>query len=189
MLVGVAQDVAAQIEAGSRQKRAIAQPIDQSRLSLLEPQGNAAMILLQRMEHLESQAHRIILGNDLTSTTKQAGPTGSSQVQESQQKNYIMRYGRGFCDDFGPKYSAWADANNPDFPKLGDDEAECYLQFQPLGKRTKIGLPEKSGVEELDAQEQQPVGGDQQKPQPLTLNQVLEMQEKSYRARLLLVAS
>lgn len=153
MLTGVAREVASRMGAGSRTNQPVGMPMDQAKWSLLEPQGNAAQILLARMQHLEGQAHRILLGNDLTSTTQGSGPSGSSQLQGGQQNNYVMGYGRRFCDDFSPRYVAWVDRNNQDFPKLADGEGEIYFQFQPHGKRQKLGLPAKAGVEEIDTEQ------------------------------------
>ncbi len=145
---------------------------NRQQLMMLEPQGTACIIMMDRMKHLEGQAHMILLGNELTSSTKESGPSGSSGTQSQEEDKYITGYGRDHCIAF-EDLRAWQQEKNPDLLELKEeDEDEVYYQFQPEGQRAKIGLEEKMLAPEVDLEKDstlaQPQNGGDPNPVPMT---------------------
>lgn len=133
--------------------------LNEQEAKLLEPQGTASQIVMDRLAHLEGQAHRIILGQNLTSTTQDTGPTGSSQVHAAEEDEFVTAYTRQIALSISEPLIAWADRMNDDFPMLGDDESELFLQFQPEGRRTDVGLSNVAPEPEVEVMRPDQTGG------------------------------
>jgi hypothetical protein len=134
--------------------------MDKEKIALLEPQGTASRIIMDRMTHLEAQAHRIILGNDLTSSTKESGAAGSSDIHSQEEDKFIMSYARDIAEAIASALIPWIDRHNEDFPTLEKGCGEIYFRFQPEGRRAALGLPARSGAaEEVDIQDNAPEEG------------------------------
>lgn len=95
-------------------------------LELLEPKGTGAEIMLMLRRDSESMASRLILQNDLTSTTANSGPSGSSMVQEGQQSDGLESWADSLMCAFTEDLLAWIAENNPDMPP---DETMYYLEL------------------------------------------------------------
>lgn len=61
-------------------------------VQIIEPSGSTATFLVEYRKLLQSEAHRWMLGQDLTSTTGAAGPTGSSSEAKDTEAKVIRRY-------------------------------------------------------------------------------------------------
>jgi hypothetical protein len=127
-------------------------------LQFREPQGTACKILIDAMMKNEGIVHRMLLGNEMSSTTQDTGPAGSSQLAGKEEDKYITAYGRLVCEAIAPPLIAWIDRENAaaEFPKLEEGESELWLRFQPEGMRHTVGLPERTPEPMLNVMDKAP---------------------------------
>ncbi len=104
-------------------------------IELLEPSGTTWQFLIEYKKELAGDAHKLILGQTLTSDTKDSGPAGSSQVHMTEEDRYVHCAAKEIADTLNRDLLPWILRYNPDIPLLTEGEREVYLQFQPEGER------------------------------------------------------
>ena len=118
-------------------------------LKIVEPSGSSASFLLELKREIAGDIHKLILLQDLTSTTKDSGPAGSSAIHYTEEQKAIKSVAKDIEEALNDDYLTWIIRNNPDLPPLGEEEDEVYFEFE-------IEAPEENMLIQDDNTEQDP---------------------------------
>jgi hypothetical protein len=121
-------------------------------LEYLEPSGTTADFLLESLTEVYGEVHRLILNQDLTSSTKGAGPAGSSQVHLAEEEIAVQTAARQIAECFNRYLLPWILRENEDIPELPEGEDECYIEFVKAEA-------EEEEEEDEDTEDEEPVEG------------------------------
>lgn len=99
-------------------------------LKIVEPSGQSASFLLELKREIAGDVHKLILLQELTSSTKDAGPAGSSTVHYTEEQKAIRSVAKDIEESLNDDYLPWIIRNNPDLPPLGENDSEVYFEFE-----------------------------------------------------------
>lgn len=104
-------------------------------LSLLEPRGKGIDDMTSYQRYIDGMIDQLIVLNQLTKSTTDAGPVGSSRVASEQQDASTFKAVIQIAESLNRYLIPWIDRNNPDLAELGEDEVEPYIWPMPYGHR------------------------------------------------------
>ena len=102
---------------------------------LLEPSGATWQFLLDDRRESKAEAHQFVLGQLLTSETRDSGAAGSSFVQLSAEDMFLSAPAQSLAQAFNNDVLPWILRNNPDISPLAPGEEEVSFEFRSLGRR------------------------------------------------------
>jgi hypothetical protein len=104
-------------------------------LKLLEPSGATWQFLLDDRKEIKAEALQFIVGQLLTTDSRDSGGTGSSLVHLAGEDKFVAAPARSLQVPFNTDVRDWIDRNNPDIPKLLPGEEEIFYEFRSRGRR------------------------------------------------------
>lgn len=119
---------------GNRTNQFFGMPVGDA-LKLLEPSGQTWQFLLDDRREIKAEALQFILGQILTTETRDSGAAGSSMVHLSGEDKFIAAPARSLEVTINSDLRSWIDRANPDIPKLQPGEEEIYYEFRSRGRR------------------------------------------------------
>lgn len=99
-------------------------------LKIVEPTGTSAQFLLELKRECAGDVHKLVLLQELTSSTKDAGPAGSSTVHYTEEQKAIKSVAKDLEEVLNDDYLTWIIRSNPDIPPLAETDQEVFFEFE-----------------------------------------------------------